>query len=386
MHVALRVATSSFRLRYVSTKTSTRINLPNTTKMRTRSASKTRPGNAKQPKRKHEDPEDPVLDDKVTEAPTRRKAPRKTLSSADEKASKKSSISKKDDGDTAIPEVKMETKGEHQLDYLSAQKLSDKKFAAWSQHAHSSPYPNFLHPTPEECQVAYDILEKLHGDVIREVFADPDAPAQEYPYVMDALVVAALSQATSWTNAKRAMKNMKAIYGSTFNYDAIVEGGMAKLVDALRPGGMQNRKSKILMQLLNDVKERHGKWDLQFLFNASDEEVVKEVVSYWGLGPKCAFCLMSICLNRDAFAVDTHIYRIAGLWGWRPREASREMTQAHLDAQIPNELKFGLHYQLIVHGQKCPVCRGNGDSKGTCEYRSLRNERKAVNGASCSKE
>ncbi|KAF0323001.1 putative DNA glycosylase [Colletotrichum sp. SAR11_59] len=166
------------------------------------------------------------------------------------------------------------------------QELATKKWEAWSQHAHISPYPDFRRPTPEEFQTAYEILEDLHGDVVRENFADPDAPAQEYPYVMDALVVAALSQATSWANAKRAMKNMKLVYGSTFNYDTIVKGGMEKLIDALRPGGMQNRKAKILMQLLNDVKARHGKWDLQHLFNASDDNVVKEVVSYWGLGPK----------------------------------------------------------------------------------------------------
>lgn len=258
----------------------------------------------------------------------------------------------------------------------SAKKFSEKRFAAWSQHAQSSPYPDFLRPTHDECRVAYNILEGLHGDVIREVFADPDAPAQEYPYVMDALVVAALSQATTWNNAKRAMKNMKGVYGSPSNYEAIVEGGMEKLVDALRPGGMQNKKAKILMQLLDDVKTRHGKWDLQHLFNATDEEVVEEVVSYWGLGTKCAFCLMSICLKRDAFAVDTHIYRITGLWGWRPRDASRELAQAHLDARIPNELKFGLHYQFIVHGQKCSVCRGNGDGRAVCEYRVLLQQRR----------
>ncbi|GKT43480.1 putative DNA helicase INO80 [Colletotrichum spaethianum] len=261
-------------------------------------------------------------------------------------------------------------------DSPSAKKLADKKWTAWSKHANSSPYPDFLRPTAEECQTAHDILEKLHGDVVRENFADPDAPSQEYPYVMDALVVAALSQATSWANAKRAMKNLKVVYGSTFNYAAIVEGGINKLVDALRPGGMQNRKAKILMKLLEDVKERHGKWDLQFLFNASDEEAVKEVVSYWGLGPKCAFCLLSICLKRDTFAVDTHIYRITGLWGWRPLEASREMAQAHLDARIPNEIKFALHYQLIVHGRECPVCRGNGDSKATCNFKVMLDETK----------
>ncbi|KAM0235342.1 hypothetical protein ACHAP5_009737 [Fusarium lateritium] len=237
--------------------------------------------------------------------------------------------------------------------------LSEKKLASWSRHSASSPFPDFNHPSAEEFQIAHRLLHDMHGDAVKENFAQGDEPVADgkYTSVMEALVVAALSQATSWRNAKRAMNHMKEVYGSTFAYDAIVEGGVDKLRDALRPGGMQNRKSKILMGLLQDVKSRHGCWDLQFLFNASDEDVIKEVVSYWGLGPKCAHCLMSICLKRDRFAVDTHIYRLSGLWGWRPSNASVESAQAHLDHRIPNEIKFLLHYEMIVHVSQTDIDR-----------------------------
>lgn len=249
--------------------------------------------------------------------------------------------------------------------------LSQKKLSAWSQYSDSSPFPDFPRPTPEECRTAHGILDKLHGETVRKNFAeDEDGPMKDgvYTSVMDALVVAAVSQATSWANAKRAMASMEKVYGSTFAYQDIVDGGVGKLTDALRPGGMQNRKSKILMGLLVDVKARHGKWDLQHLFNASDEEVIKEVVSYWGLGPKCAHCLMSICLKRTRFAVDTHIYRLSGLWGWRPTDASVEKTQAHLDFRMPNNIKFMLHYQMIVHGRECGACRGGKTSKTQCQF------------------
>ncbi|WQF78709.1 Putative HhH-GPD domain, DNA glycosylase, helix-hairpin-helix, base-excision DNA repair [Colletotrichum destructivum] len=360
--------------------------------MQTRSASAATASIMKQPKRKREE----VVDDSDVKITTRgRGRPRKTPRSPPSEAKEETSPTPTSEiqlkkSSSPVPQVKVEAASQQRQTEGSpsaAKTLSEKKYAAWSKHATSSPYPDFPRPTPEECWTAHDILERLHGDVVRENFADPDAPSLEYPYAMDALVVAALSQATSWANAKRAMKSMKAVYGSTFNYEAIVEGGMDKLVDALRPGGMQNRKAKILMRLLHDVKERHGKWDLQHLFNASDEEAVKEVVSYWGLGPKCAFCLLSICLKRDAFAVDTHIYRITGLWGWRPKDASKELAQAHLDARIPNEIKYALHYQFIVHGRQCPACRGNGDSKARCEYKvALKEVEKKSKGCSLKKE
>jgi len=234
-------------------------------------------------------------------------------------------------------------------------------------------YPKFARPTKDECKEACNVLERLHGDQVRKNFSDPDAPSQDYPYAMDALVVAALSQATSWNNAKRAMKNMKTVYGSTFAYQAIVDGGVSKLELALRPGGMQNRKAKLLMKLLEDVREKYGKWDLQHLFEATDEEVTEEVTKFWGIGPKCAHCLLSICLKRDVLAVDTHVYRLSGLWGWRPKDADREQAQQHLDCRIPNDLKYPLHYQMIVHGRECPRCRGNGNPKADCDFHRLIN-------------
>lgn len=248
-------------------------------------------------------------------------------------------------------------------------KTEDAKYKAWSKHANSSPFPDFSSPTPSQCQTAHTILEKMHGDTVRANFAEMSDPQQAYPHVMDALVVAQLSQATSWSNAQRAMKSMASAYGSTFAYQAILDGGIEKLQDALRPGGMQNRKAKMLTQLLLDVKKRHGEWDLDFMFALSDEDAMKEVLQYHGIGPKSAFCLLSICLQRQSFAVDTHIYRITGLWEWRPKNASREKAQAHLDARIPAELKFALHYLFIVHGRECPQCRGNGDASATCEFK-----------------
>lgn len=248
--------------------------------------------------------------------------------------------------------------------------LGDTKWKAWSKDAHASPFPDFGRPTEQECRQSHRVLKKMHAETVRKNFEYTDNPEMHYPYVMDALIVATLSQATSWSNAQRAMKSMTEVYGSPFEYQAILDGGEDKLVTALRPGGMQNRKAKMVMQILRDVKERHGKWDLNHLFDVSDDDAVKELLTYKGVGPKSAFCILSICLQRNSFAVDTHIYRIAGLWGWIPKTATREKAQAHLDAMVPNDIKFSMHYLLIVHGRECPLCKGNGSPKATCEFRT----------------
>lgn len=250
--------------------------------------------------------------------------------------------------------------------------LAEKKWQSWAPTATSSPFPNFPHPTPAECEESFKALDHRHRAAVEEEFNDPNTP-ETIPHVLDAMMVALLSQATSWSNAKRAMNSMKATYGSVFAYEKIDEGGRQKLEDTIRCGGLHVRKSTLIMSMLQQVNERHGKWDVDHLFDATDEEAMKELLSYKGIGPKCAFVVMSWSLKRNPFTVDTHVFRIAGLWGWIPEKATREKAQAHLDAMVPKKLKFDLHFLLIAHGRTCPVCRGGSKSKEVCEAREEAN-------------
>ena len=247
-------------------------------------------------------------------------------------------------------------------------KLAEKKWQSWASTAASSPFPTFPHPTPADCEESHHVLHRLHQAAVDEEFSDPNTP-DTIPHVLDAMMVALLSAATSWSNAKRAMNSMKEVYGSVFAYDKIYAEGRQKLEDTIKCGGLHVRKSNLMMSTLTQVDERHGKWDLDHLFDATDEEAMKELLTYKGIGPKCAFVVMGWCLKRNPFTVDTHVFRIAGLWGWIPKKATRETAQAHLDAMVPKKLKFDLHFLLIAHGRTCPVCRGGSKSGEKCEAR-----------------
>jgi endonuclease-3 len=103
---------------------------------------------------------------------------------------------------------------------------------------------------------------------------------------------------------------------------------------------------------------------------------MKELVSYGGVGPKTASCVLLSCLERDSFAVDTHVYRLSKLLGWVPKTADRVLSQAHLDLRVPDELKYGLHVLLIQHGRTCSGCKKVG--KGDCVLKTYLKEKKAV--------
>ncbi|KAI1636626.1 DNA glycosylase [Biscogniauxia mediterranea] len=251
--------------------------------------------------------------------------------------------------------------------------LQAKKLKSYAQFAGQSPFPDFAHPTPAECKLAHQILISLHGERVRPESLTA-APAQragcgDSPSVLDALVRTILSQNTSDKNSTRAKLNMDAVYGGSDKWEAIVAGGQAKLQKAIESGGLSVVKSKAIIRILEQARERYGTYSLDHLFQASDDDAMREMLSFQGVGPKTASCVLLFCLRRESFAVDTHVHRIAGLLGWRPRDCTRDQAHAHLDARVPDEDKYGLHVLLIKHGKTCEECRAGGKNLGKCELR-----------------
>lgn len=252
---------------------------------------------------------------------------------------------------------------------LASRKL--KSHTASSTHP-LGPFPSFPQPTPSAAALAHEILARQHGPRLRpaSVVADPTrAGCGDSPSVLDALVRTILSQNTSDTNSTRAKLSMDRAYGSSDAWDQIAAGGQAKLEEAIRCGGLSQVKSKVILKILDQAMDKYGAYSLDHLHEASTEDAMAEMLSFDGVGPKTASCVLLFCLQRDDFAVDTHVHRITGLLGWRPKTANREQTYAHLNRRIPDEHKYGLHILLVTHGKKCAECKAGGRSAGKCELR-----------------
>ena len=279
--------------------------------------------------------------------------------------------------DSESPRKKKNLTQQDRESALQLKKLS--QYASYSSK--TSPFPDFPRPTPEDCVLAHSILAKLHGDRQRptNIVAPKDtAGCGNSPSVLDALVRTILSQNTSDKNSSRAKKSMDEAYGGSDRWDSIVEGGQSKLQKTIESGGLSVVKSKVIINILNQVYETHGKYSLDHLFDEpDDEECMRQMLSYKGIGPKTASCVLLFCLRRESFAVDTHVHRLTGLMGWRPENCSREETHGHLDARIPGEEKYPLHVLLIAHGKKCEECKAGGRSAGKCELRKAFKKGKA---------
>ncbi|KAI6029936.1 DNA glycosylase [Pisolithus microcarpus] len=240
-----------------------------------------------------------------------------------------------------------------------------KKLKLLETHTMKSPYSSFIRPTNEETRVVYALLaEHTPGGApalqsVPKNISDSGSSTSEsasctgssaLPNVLDSVIGTILSQSTSSQNYTRAK--------------------LGEIVHAIKCGGLANKKANTIQTLLKSVKVKHGKYDLQHLHTNEipNSEAMRELVSYKGVGPKTAACVLSFCLGRQAFAVDTHVFRLTRMLGWVPEGANPVDAQAHLELRIPSELKYGLHVMMVKHGRTCRGCRYEG--KGPCPLKA----------------
>lgn len=281
-----------------------------------------------------------------------------------------------------------------------------------------TPYPNWPHPTAEECQEVTRLLSTVHGEVkAPKTIPTPSLTVSgcgEVPSVLDALIRTRLSAATSGTNSSRAFAGLVTKFGilqegvgkGSVNWNKVRLADTKEVFEAIKSGGLADVKSKDIKKILQMVWEENrerraalvssanapgsanedaeekstevAKADenvlsLDHLHLLSNDEAFNALVKYPGIGPKTASCVLLFCLQRPSFAVDTHVFRLSQWLGWVPPSGdpaglapgakgkfagpTRNSTYAHLEVRIPDDLKYPLHQLFIKHGKTCPRCR-----------------------------
>jgi endonuclease III len=335
--------------------------------------------------------------------------PKKT---AKPKKTTKASKAKKEEVDEIVAKATSTTDA-------SSKKNAKTKNNAYGLTPGHTPYPNWPHPTPEECQEVTRILSKLHGKVeAPKTIPMPSLDVSgcgEVPSVLDALIRTRLSAATSGTNSSRAFAGLVARFGilksgigkGSVDWNAVRLADTKEVFEAIKSGGLADVKSKDIKKILQMVWEENQERRKALQSSTSEaagestepasekeeevEKAAQDIVSldhlhllstddafthltrYPGIGPKTASCVLLFCLQRPSFAVDTHVFRLCKWLNWVPPAGdpaglapnakgpftgpTRNSTYAHCEVRVPDDLKYPLHQLLIRHGKGCPRCR-----------------------------
>ncbi|MCJ1401679.1 hypothetical protein MMC11_004896 [Xylographa trunciseda] len=283
-----------------------------------------------------------------------------------------------------------------------------------------TPYPDWQHPTLEECQKVNDVLSKKHGAVaMPESIPLPSltvAGCGEVPCVLEALLRTLLSAHTSNGNAAMAVQGLIKKFGvlksgmskGCIDWNAARLAGREEIMEAIKRGGLAQTKSKYIDGILKMVFEENesrraalaaktetplaiktpssidpavetvdidhaeaaaiekaseimladtSTLTLDYVHAMSANAAFAKLITFPGIGVKTASCTLLFCMQRPSFAVDTHVFRLCKWLGWVPPNATRDTTFAHCDVKVPDKLKYSLHQLLIKHGKECGRCR-----------------------------
>ncbi len=195
--------------------------------------------------------------------------------------------------------------------------------------------------------------------------ARPDGrlPLGNHGEAYDELVYILLTVMTrSQPRLDRSMAGLRELADDA-GWTGLLAADLTELDDVLRPLGFVNRRREQLLGIAHRVEVEHG-GSLDFLHDLSDEEALAYLCSLPGVGTKTAKCVLMYSLGRAVLPVDIHVLRVAKRLGLVPADASWKHVDEQLEVEVPDELKFDLHVQLVTHGRE--VCKSRNPQCDGC--------------------
>ena len=185
---------------------------------------------------------------------------------------------------------------------------------------------------------------------------------------LDELVSTILSQNTNDVNRDVAFEALKAQFPT---WEAVRDAAEDEVIQTIRPAGLANQKGPRIQNVLRQITEMRGGLDISHLKDLTPKEATEWLVQFKGVGPKTAAIVLQFSLDKPAFPVDTHIYRITGRLGLRPDKMSADQAHPHMEALLPPEAYYPAHLNIIRLGRE--ICNARSPKCHLCPLTDLCN-------------
>lgn len=126
-------------------------------------------------------------------------------------------------------------------------------------------------------------------------------------------------------------------------------------LDALiSPSTFHERKASQILAIAQRVLDEYGGEV------PCDPEVL---MSFSGVGPKCAHLVLGIACGEPFISVDVHVHRVTNRWGY-VRTSTPEKTMVALGEKLPRRYWIEINRLLVPFGKH--ICTGNLPHCSTC--------------------
>ena len=191
--------------------------------------------------------------------------------------------------------------------------------------------------------------------ILDELFPTVDIPLEHRdPFTL--LVAVVLS---AQTTDKLVNEVTPALFARAATPEQMAALPVEEIRNFIRRIGLTDAKAKNLKRLSELLLERHG---------GQVPRTMAELEDLPGVGHKTASVVMSQAFGLPAFAVDTHIHRLAARWGLSSGR-NVEQTERDLKRLFPEETWGTVHLQIIYFGRKyCPALYHDLDACPICAW------------------
>ena len=123
--------------------------------------------------------------------------------------------------------------------------------------------------------------------------------------------------------------------------------GIKKIHQYIKTCGLAPKKSKAIFETSKILVEK---------YNSKVPQRIEELIALPGVGHKTASVVVNQAFGQPAFAVDTHIHRLAQRWKLTNGK-SVEQTEKDLKKLFPEKDWGDLHLQIIFYGREFCLAR-----------------------------
>ncbi|SRR6266536_99672 len=219
---------------------------------------------------------------------------------------------------------------------------------------------------PESIQATMHLAK-----VYEQLIATYGQPQNEPDYdPLGGLIATILSQHTSDRNSERAYQQLVTAFST---WEDVRDAPTQSVAETIRTGGLANIKAVRIQEVLHALTmQQHLQGETttiaQYLSDELTRRTTEEALRYLrtipGVGPKTAACVLLFHLDRPAFPIDTHVWRIARRLGLIGPKVSADAAHTLFAQVIPPEWVYPLHINLIRHGRQ--ICHAQRPQCSVC--------------------
>ena len=188
-------------------------------------------------------------------------------------------------------------------------------------------------------------------DVFSKKYPNPES-ALNYNNEFELLIATILSAQTTDKQVNKVTAKLFEKYNSPEDFASLSPENLQKEIQSI---GLYRNKSKYIIKtaqtIIND-------------FAGKVPNTRQELLKLTGVGRKTANVVLSCAFTKDAFPVDTHVFRLANRIGLVKSDKVREVEDGLMEL-IPQKYWSKMHHWLIFHGRE--ICKAQTPLCNDCD-------------------